>query len=92
MLVPLLVAAHNKLTSGLGEDLRAFMMTVWHWINFVEGNIKLTPHFEFWRMRVLKVDRVVKILDHPSFTNISNSKVLEKFRKNISMVDDKFIF
>ena len=58
MLVPLLVAVHNKLTSRLGEDLRAFLMTVWQLINFVKGIIKLIPHFEFSRMRVLKVELI----------------------------------
>ena len=35
---------------------------------------------------------IIKILDHPSFTEVSNSKVPGKFGKNISMINDKFIF
>ena len=35
---------------------------------------------------------IIKILDHPRFTEISNSKVPGKLIKNISMITDKIIF
>ena len=41
--------------SELGDDLRAFRMTVWHCRNFVEGKMQLIPYLDLDKMRVLRV-------------------------------------
>ena len=55
MLQPVLVCARNEIMSELGDDLRDFLITVWHCRNFVEGRMQLTPYFVLGKMRVLRV-------------------------------------
>ena len=44
--------------SLFGDDLRAFCITVWHSINFVDGRVKPKPHFVFGTTRVLRVELI----------------------------------
>ena len=54
-LQPKPVFAHNELMLEFGDDLRAFLMTVWHCKNFVEGRMHLIPYLNLGKMRVLRV-------------------------------------
>jgi len=57
MLQPILELDQRMLISisELGDDLRAFLTTTWHCINFVHGRIRLIPYFDFDRIGELKV-------------------------------------
>ena len=51
----MLVCAHSELTSELSENLREFLITVWHCRNFIEGRMQLIPYLDLGKIRVLKV-------------------------------------
>ena len=48
----MLVFAHSELTSELSENLREFLITVWHCRNFVEGRMQLIPYLDLGKIRV----------------------------------------
>ena len=52
---PTLELDQNKLMSELGDDLRAFLATTWHCINFVDGKIKFIPYLDFDKTRELRM-------------------------------------
>ena len=54
MLQPTLELDQRKWMSELGEELRAFLTTTWHCINFVDGRIRFIPYLDFDKMRELK--------------------------------------
>ena len=50
MLQPMLACADNNLMSELGDDLRAFLITVWHCRNFVKGRaVNAVLRIRQWR-------------------------------------------
>ena len=55
MLQPTLELDQMKWMSELGDDLRAFLKTTWHCINFADGRIRFTPYLDFDKMRELSV-------------------------------------
>ena len=52
---PTLELDQRRLMSELGDDLRAFLTTTWHCINFVDGKIRLIPYFDFDKAREIRV-------------------------------------
>ena len=54
--------------------------------------LKSRANRKFKPMSRVPSNYIIKILDHRSFTEVSNNKVPGKFGKNISMINDKFIF
>jgi len=50
-----LESCHSCLMSGLGEDFRGFRIVVWHWMNFVEGRIRLRPYLHLLIIDWLRV-------------------------------------
>ena len=66
----------RKLMSELGDDLRAFLTTTWHYINCVDGRIRFIPYFDFDKTRELRValtsdsEKILIIIGEFSYSQI----------------------
>ena len=79
-----LVHLQRSLTSWFVEDLRAFLKSSWHCINFVEGSCIFKPNFVLERKMVLRVAQTGssshwRIYFETLLSRCSQTQVLEIF-------------
>ena len=55
-------------------------------------SIQSSANRKFRPMSCVSSNYITKILDHPSFSGNSNRKVPRNVSKNISIINDKFVF
>ena len=75
--------------SESGDDFRAFLTTIWHCINVVDGKIRFIPYLDFDMMRELRV----ALIGNSSNRRIYFDAMLSMFlTERTTMIQLKFIF